>query len=285
MTNALAILTNGKAELSELEQTILAEIESEETAFDYIPTRIKFPSGGMNVFSTNDGDILKPPFTAIAAVSQKARAFWPGKDTQGTPPLCASPDGVSGYFNTTDREQAKVAAMMPQRHPALGMMAGGEGPHTCATCPLSQWGSGDGKGQACKSLIRLILLVEGWSMPAIMTIPPTSVKVWNGYASARQREKGQAYFTAWTKFDLEMAASNSGVRYGVLKLAVAKPLTVSEIGAVMEIRRQYAQLVRAMGVTAEDYDGSTSVPTGHRVVDAETGEILEGESADALPPF
>lgn len=274
--NALMAL-NGSAELTELEQAILAEIDSEETAFDYIPTRIKFPSGGIAAFSTNDGDILKPPFTAIVAVSQKARAWWPMKDTQGTPPLCASPDGVSGFFNIADQEQQRAAAAMPIRHPAINMMSGAAGPHACTICPLAQWGSGEGRGQACKSLIRLILLVEGWSMPAIMTVPPTSVKLWNAYASARQREKGQAYFTAWTKFELDMATNGAGIKYGVLKLSIAKPLTADEVKSVFEVRRQYAELVRSMGITSEDYDTEGGAVDG-RTVDAETGEILEGEA-------
>ena len=280
MSNNALMALNGSAELTELEQAILAEIDSEETAFDYIPTRIKFPSGGMAAFSTNDGDILKPPFTAIVAVSQKARAWWPMKDTQGTPPLCASPDGLNGFFNIADQEQQRVAAAMPVRHPAINMMSGAAGPHTCASCPLAQWGSGEGRGQACKSLVRLILLVEGWSMPAIMTVPPTSVKLWNAYASARQREKGQAYFTAWTKFELDMATNNAGIKYGVLKLSIAKPLTADEIKSVFEVRRQYAELVRAMGITAEDYDTEGGTVDG-RVVDESTGEILDNDG----PPF
>ena len=279
MSNNALMALSGSAELTELEQQILAEIDSEETAFDYIPTRIKFPSGGMAAFSTNDGDILKPPFTAIVAVSQKARAWWPMKDTQGTPPLCASPDGLNGFFNIADQEQQRVAAAMPVRHPAINMMSGAAGPHTCASCPLAQWGSGEGRGQACKSLVRLILLVEGWSMPAIMTVPPTSVKLWNAYASARQREKGQAYFTAWTKFELDMATNGAGIKYGVLKLSIAKPLTADEVKSVFEVRRQYAELVRAMGITSEDYDTEGAVDG--RVVDESTGEILEGEG----PPF
>lgn len=280
MTNALMTLS-GSNELTPLQAAILAEMEEEKTAFDYIPTRIKFPSGGISAFSTNDGDILKPPFSAIVAVSQKARAWWPGKDTQGMPPLCASPDGVAGYFNIADQDQQKVAAAMPVRHPALTMLSGAEGPHACPSCPLGQWGSGDGRGQACKSLIRLILLVEGWSMPAIMTIPPTSVKPWNAYASARQRERGQAYFTAWTRFELDMATNTAGIKYGIVKLSVAKPLTEAEVMAVMDVRRQYAQLVRSMGITSEDYEAA---PNG-RVVDESTGEIIEGVAVDQLPPF
>lgn len=278
MTNALVSL-NGSTELSPLQEAILAEQAEEANAFDYIPTRLKFPSGDMVAFSTNDGDVIKPPFTAIVAVSQKVRAWWPGKDTQGTPPLCTSPDGMAGFFNIDDSDQAKVALANPVRHPALSMLSGAAGPHACPTCPLAQWGSGLGRGQGCKLMRRLLLLVEGWSMPAILTVPPTSTKIWDSYASARAREKGQTYFTAWTRFDLESTKNAQGTKYSLLKVSVAKPLTEAETMAVIDVRRQYAQLVRSMGISAEDYDTAPG-----RTVDPSTGEIIEG-SAEELPPF
>lgn len=285
MTNALTLLSNGKAELTPLQEAILQEMEADAgNAYDYVPTRIKFPSGGMMAFSTNDGDIIKPPFTAIVAVAQKARAFWPDKDTQGLPPLCASPDGSHGMFDTSAKEQVQAALGLPFQHPALSMLdpEAAKGPHACATCAMAQWGSGGGRSMACKSLRRLVLVVEGWSMPAIITLPPTSVKVWDSYASTRARDRGQAYFTCWTKFDLDPATSNAGIKYGILKASVAKPLTEEETRAVIDIRRQYSDLVRSLGIDADDY--ATADTNGGRVVDSETGEILDSDDA-TLPPF
>ena len=268
MTTALAV--NGNHELSDLERAILAETQADENAFDYIPTRIKFPSGNVNAFTTNDGDTLKSPFTAIIAVSQKARAFWPNKETQGMPPLCASPDGMSGWFDV-ESEQAQDAAMLPVKHPALHKLAEGQGPWECAKCPLAQWGSGEGRGQACKVLRRLIVLVDGWSMPAIMTVPPTSVKTLDSYCSARARTRGQAYFTAWTEFGLsEVKSPNTGIKYKVLTLKAGRALEEGETAEVITIRHQYANLVRELGISAEDYDT--------------TGETVEGK-AEAEPPF
>lgn len=284
MSNALVVL-NDVRELSPLQQAIVSEMEQEQNAFDYIPTRIKFPSGGTNAFSTNDGDIIKPPFVAIVAVSQKARAFWPNKDAQGAPPLCASPDGVQGIFDDSDqaKEQIKIALSLPVRHPALASLSDAKGPWPCAPCPLAQWGSGAGRGQSCKALRRLIVLVRGWAMPAIMTLPPTSVKVFDMYASACARKTGQAYFTTWTKFELEGATSkDTGIKYSVLKLSPDKTLEEGEIAAVLDVRAQYAALVRNLGIDASDYADSGEAPTANgRHVDAD-GVILEGES---LPPF
>ena len=254
MTTALATLGSNGTALTAAQQAVLAELEQEQNAFDYMPTRIKFPSGGMSVFSIDDVDTLKPPFRAVVAVSQKARAWWPDKDTQGLPPLCQSPDGVAGVFNTEGDFTAALA--FPIAHPGL---TGDGALFQCATCPLAQWGSNGGKGQSCKALRRLIVLVDGWTMPAIMTLPPTSVKAFDQFASARAREKGGAYFTAWTRIELTQQVNDAGIKYSVGKFSVDAPLTDAELFAVIEIRRQYAELVRTLNVSGDDYttEGAT----------------------------
>ena len=255
MTNSLAVISSNGTALSEQEQAVLAELEADNGgAYDYQPTRIKFPSGGMMAFSVDDSDTLKPPVKAIIAVSQKARAFWPAKDTAGQPPLCSSPDGVAGMFDTTS-DQVAAAAALSFRHPALDTLdpeqAGG--PWPCATCAMAQWGSGNGRGQACKSLRRLIVLVEGWTMPAIMTLPPTSIKAFDTYASACARTRGGAYFTNWTRIELAQESNGAGIKFSVAKFNVEKPLSQAELAAVIDIRHQYAELVRSLNIVADDY--------------------------------
>lgn len=254
MSNALAIL-NGGTTLTPMQQAVLAEMEIDNGgAYDYIPTRIKFPSGGMMAFSVDDTDTIKPPVKAIIAVSQKARAFWPAKDTAGQPPLCSSPDGLMGHFDATS-EQVKDAAGLAYRHPALDTLDPEQaaGPWPCAGCPMAEWGSGKGRGQACKSLRRLIVLVEGWTMPAIMTLPPTSIKPFDMYASACARTKGSAYFTNVTRIELSQETNGDGIKFSVAKFAVERPLNEGELQAVFEIRRQYSELVRSLNIVADDY--------------------------------
>ena len=257
MTTVLANL-GSNATLTPMEEAVLAELEQEENAYDYMPTRIKFPSGGMSMFSIDDTDTIKPGFKAIVAVSQKARAFWPYKETMGKPPLCSSPDGVAGTF-FVGSDQIQIAQMAYSSHPAIEAINRGDdniaGPWLCSRCPLSQWESaGNGaRGQACKSLRRLIVLVEGWTMPAIMTLPPTSIRVFDSYASARARAKGQAYFTVWTRIDLVQQVNAAGIKYSVAKFEMDRPLTAMEQDAVIDIRHQYADLVRKLGIESDDY--------------------------------
>lgn len=272
MSNALAVISSNGTALSELEQAVLAELEADNGgAYDYQPTRIKFPSGGMMAFSVDDSDTLKPPVKAIIAVSQKARAFWPAKDTAGQPPLCSSPDGVTGMFDTQS-DQVAAAAGLAFRHPALDTLdpeqAGG--PWQCATCAMAQWGSGNGRGQACKSLRRLIVLVEGWTMPAIMTLPPTSIKAFDTYASACARTRGGAYFTNWTTISLKQETNPAGIKFSMAQFAVAAPLSQAELAAVIDIRHQYAELVRSLNIVADDYatDGTDAAARNYQQEEA-----------------
>ncbi len=251
MTTALTMLGRNKTELTPAEQAVLAELDQDHNAYDYVPTRIKFPSGGMMAFSIDDTDTLKPPVRAIVAVSQKSRAWWPDKDTQGKPPMCQSPDGVGGIFNSD--ADFTAALNFPIQHPGLEPNSGSLFP--CDKCPLAQWGSGMGKGQACKALRRLIVLVDGWTMPAIMTLPPTSVKAFDQYASARARERGAAYFTAWTRIELTQNTNEAGIKYSVAKFTVDGPLSAAELTTVIGIRHQYADLVRNLGIEGDDYTG------------------------------
>lgn len=247
------------------EQTALAKAESraeliraetqdgEEHAFDFQATRIKLPSGGLKVFTTSDGSTMDP-FTGIVAVSQKARAYWPEDDAQGLPPLCASADGVNGWLNdAAPDEQIRADQVRTSRHPGVERWPEWMGPHSCNRCPLNAWGSGDGRGKACKELRRLLVLVDGWAMPAVMTLPPTSTKAFDMFASARA-SKGESYFSCRTRFELDQKRSGGGVTYSAIKLSVAEELPEDELGNVLALRAQFAELVRNAELTQDEYD-------------------------------
>lgn len=260
--NALMVLGGG-AELSPLELEIQNEIAADNNgAFLYKPTRLKFPSGGMSAFSIDDNDVLKPPVRAIITVGQIARAFWPTNDAAGVPPLCSSADGLYGRFDP-DNALVKDAQALEHKHPALAFYPEPTkmvGPWSCMGCPMAQWGSagGERRGQACKDLRRLLLYVEGWTMPALMTLPPTSAGAFDSYSSAMQRTKGKSYFTQWTVIDLSSESSTTGIKYSVAKFSAGGPLTAEQQYAVFQLRKDYAQLVREKAVDVEDYDVSST---------------------------
>lgn len=268
MSNALQVLNPGQ-KLTDLELMIMEEMSGEENSFDLIPTKVKIGSGGINQFVTSADETLKE-FTGVVAVSQKARAYWPASDTKEMPPLCTSADGVRGNF-TPDPTDEQMFAGTKQKvvHPGVKAIDNGQSPaatYPCATCPLAQWNSSEkGKGQACKSMRRLVVLIDGWTAPALLTLPPTSVKVWDVYASALQNKKS-AYFAVKTTFALEKMKSASGDPYSILKATPAGPLDKAQLAAVLDIRKEYSEFVRSMAIDSEEYD---TTPAGD-------GEAVDG---------
>lgn len=256
MSNSLIVSGKAGVVLSEIELAVLAEMDAEgQAGYEFIPERIKLGSGGMLAFQSSDGTILQPPIEAVVVVAQRARAYWPVKGSGNTPPLCSSRDGVEGYFDPHS-DLAKEAAKQATKHPAVLALddATAEGPWGCAHCPLSDWGSAAvGNGQACKTLRRLVILVKGWAAPVMLTLPPTSVKIWDAYVSGR-RSRGKAYFDVWSQIGLVSDKARTGEPYAKLQIKAMEPLSNEQLGEVINMRRQYENLVREMGIASEEYE-------------------------------
>ena len=263
MSNTSLIL-RPDGQLTETQVAMLAEQDAEgEAGYNFSPLTIKFPTGGAIAnFVLSDGDSLKAPFNAIVAVAQRKRGYYPGKDpVGGQPPLCAAPDGVTGWFDV-DSEQVQAALAAPVRHPALLTLdrERAAGPWACAACPLSKWGtdSAGGSGQACKERRFLLVIVKGWAMPAILSVPPASIKHWDAFASG-QRQRGQSYFGRWVEMGLTRGTSTRGTGYAELKITSGAPLTDPEAAEVMQIRAMYAELVRGMEIEGDEYVDSAAI--------------------------
>lgn len=270
MTTAITKLQTG-IQLSDLELMIMAEAEQEQNAFDMIPTRIKIAPGGINNFVTDGKDVFSE-IIGIVAVSQKARGYWSGKGREVLSPLCSSPDGVHGiYALAPTKKQLQDAVSHRTVHPAIRLYdEQREFPDffDCASCPLNQWGSADeGNGKACKEMRRLVLLVNGWVAPALLTLPPTSIRTWDTFCSGL-KNKRSAYFAVRVKLSLSEADSRTGDPYSVLSVSLDGALTQDEVQAVMDLRRQYAEYVRDLPVEASDYATADA-----QTIDPETGEI------------
>ena len=112
---------------------------------------------------------------------------------------------------------------------------------------------------------RLLLLIDGWALPALMSLPPTSIRAWDAYCSG-QASKRSAYFAVRTKFELDTAESNGGETYNVVRVSMAGPVDADQLPAVAEIRQQYRELVGGLPVAADEYE---TVPTS-----TEDGEVI-----------
>lgn len=271
MSTSLILRPTG--ELTETQAAMLAEMDAEGSAgFDFKPLTLKFPTGGQTTsFVLSDGDLLKAPVDVIVAVAQRKRGYYPSKDpVGGQPPLCAAPDGVTGWFDV-DSEQVQTALAAPVRHPALSVLdrERAAGPWACAGCPLSKWGTdtNGGNGQACKEKRFLLVIVKGWAMPAILRVPSASVKVWDAFASG-QRQRGQSYFGRWVEMGLTKSTSAKGTGYAELTIKSGTPLTDPESAEVMQIRALYAELIRSMEIEGDDFVDAAPATQGDPVPEA-----------------
>jgi len=277
MSNALVVLQGQSTQLTEIEQMILEEMATDPNAFDFKPERVKIAPGGIGQWLV--GEEPTKSFTAIVAISQKVRGYWPGTEL-GKPPLCSSPDGVRGVFaRNPDPDHIQKATKAADPHPAIRLYdAGKPVPDTfgCASCPLNQFGSAHQKddqteGKACSESRRLLVLIDGMAYPAVVSLPVMSIKNWDGYCSGLATRKS-SYFAVRTKFELDSDMSNGGQKYNKASVSAVGALSKEEITAVLEVRRQFRELVSEMPIVSDEYE-TTDVPAP---VD---------DYADETPPF
>lgn len=178
---------SGFSQLATFQMEDMAEeLNGLEGGFD----RIKIPSGGMTVFEmpgeTEDSPETVKEFSAVILYHHPILQYYREKYTGGSnPPDCGSYDGVTG----------------------VGTPGG-----SCAKCPLSQFGSGENNGKACKSRRRVFLLREGELFPMILSLPTGSLREFSRYIK-RLLSKGRKSNTVVTRFSLKKATNSSGIAY------------------------------------------------------------------------
>ena len=240
----LMVLRPQTTELSTRAQMMAELEEGEKNAHKVVIARVKMPSGGAMMFQFEDDG--KRDFMACILAAQISRAFWPKMEEQGMPPVCSSPDGLVGYLNApVDPELRTAAETMYVRHPWLDSPGDLQWP--CATCPMSMFVGG--QRPACKELRRMVISIVGSSLPVIFTLPPSSIGIFDKYASMLKGQ-GERYFSVWTKFSLEPATSKSGIKFAKVVLEKAGPLAEDDLGYVLELRKRYIGQVQDTVVEA-----------------------------------
>lgn len=141
-------------------------------------TRIRIPSGGGTTWEIPGarGATSTRELQGVVLFAKASRAYWPGAyEGNNDPPVCASRDGRTASarpVETTDPETKEVTEAMP-RIPAE---TDPSGRYICDTCHFAEFGSGDGRRQACKQMRQIFLLLPDRLLPAVLTLPPTSLK-------------------------------------------------------------------------------------------------------------
>ena len=142
------------------------------------------------------GDETVPEIMGAIMFRQITRAYWPGEFEGSQRPACSSFDAITGI---------------------------GEPGGLCAPCEFSQWGSATNaagkqtKGQACRMITRVLVLVPGQALPVVVVGSPTSYGGIRRYMldMALDGKMPQDYMT---RFTVDTVQNTTGVKYGIIRL-------------------------------------------------------------------
>ena len=173
----------------------------------------------------------------IIIAGRKARGFWGEKGVAteaNQAPLCSSVDGITGVCQDTD---AFVA--VAEEHNVVNQIAP-FGPAPCDKCPFSQW-----KGATpplCKEMRRLLIMVEGHSFPAILSVPPTSIRNWDDYRQARSDTK-ESFTTVLTSITAAKDVNKKGDVFSRILFHRVDALPLNDLRIALAMRKQYENLI------------------------------------------
>lgn len=219
------VLSEGAAEVLAV---ISANLQGERISpFDL--EQIKVPGGGSLSWQLSTGEEERV-ISGIIVYHKLPRGRWEGsiEDTGGgQPPVCVSEDSLTGIGNP-----------------------GGD----CLVCPYAQFGTADkGAGQACKQRRLLFLLREGNLLPAVVSIPPTSLKASKQYMVALV-SRGIPLHGVLTRITLEKASNAAGIAHARAKFAMGERLSAEQTAQIAA----YAETMRATfaAVRIQDTDAA-----------------------------
>lgn len=193
------------------------------TLFD----RITIPAGGSTTFDvpTAESTTSEKSIQGVVMHAQRRRAFWESNEPrEGNPPDCFSDDGEFGN---------------------------GEPGGSCKTCPHNQWGSaiGGGRGKSCKEMLQLYILRDGEALPVTISLPPSSLGVYQKYVARLARERSTIRSTV-TEFGLEKVSSDSGIAYSRIVCKAVDSIDAENTKTIRSISARLAPAI--MGELTHD---------------------------------
>jgi len=195
------------------------------------------------------------------------RGFWIKKSKT---PICSSLDCRTGRI-TLNEELFNAAKAIPGLLPAnlaaydfamLAALPVDEAQklltRSCKGCPLDAWGSAVGDdggsrgGKACKEMRRVYLFQQNAVLPVKITLPPTSINVWDDYISGRLTNR---ITDLSAMVILRLAPKSSGsFTWAVATPKLGARLKPADIVQMAQMRAKFVDAWSREEVTADDYD-------------------------------
>lgn len=229
--------------------------------------QIKIPSGGgvaFEVYDAEGADTAKD-FLGIIVHQGTHKAYWAESFDDGggdSPPDCYSVDGKQGIANTDAGPGIK-----------------------CADCEYNQYESAaKGRGKACKDTKQLLVLRQGSFLPARFSVPPSSLKAFRKY-NVSLLSANLPYFAAITRFSLESAKNEDGIKFARVVFSLAGRLDKEQRAVIKEVQKTMKDAVESLNDATRRGEGlgesAKQAPATHEtaeeVVNSAAREAASGE--------
>ncbi len=233
--NALVKAGFDISELSPEEQQQLmelyqSELQVSQEGVDLQPIRFKINKDSctfMDPFGNGHSELR-----GVIVFKHKVRGYW-DRNSDDTIPECSSWDGRTGIVTDTNEQRA------------------------CANCPMNAWGSGmdeagnPTRGKACKEMRRLFVALEDYHLPVMISLPPTSIKNFDSYISARLT-KGIPDIAAETVISL-VTEKGGKYSYAVAQFKMGDKVEPRKMLELNKLRTGIEAAASRIGIEDEDY--------------------------------
>ena len=235
----------------EKKSTALAQLTSEdllpaEVVFDELienlsdMDEIEFPRirfrQGKFFFSDDPEDKGVEEFEGVVFFYGKQNTYWAGAYDPGNvlPPECFSVDGKEGSKpRNSDGE------------------FGG-----CRSCKFNQFGSGMGKGKACRNQVKLYIQRLGTTVPMTLFLAPTSIgNFMQNYLMNKVTQKGLSYSKVVTKISSFQKGTETYYR---VNFDVAGVFKGEEADKVKQLRDFWMNAIKSDRTRLESHESSSS---------------------------
>jgi hypothetical protein len=273
ITSPLILPTTDDQAMAELDKVL-----EDAVADSYIPQLIKAEIVHVTASFNIEGMPSMTSLTGIIISAKRNRVFFPKyadkifsdkliKLSEGRP-FCSSTDCVKGDIAEIDIEnsggEVRSSAEMIKAKLAQGGLI-------CKLCPFSQFGSVkdfglSGRGQACNELRRLLFWRPDVNIPMVISLPPTSIRAWDGYMSSLNIANKQAnkvitelslvpVETGSNKYATARLSYKADIDQGILQLML-KPTVIG--GVQKSFIKAMIDLFLQKPIDVEDYMGTTN---------------------------
>lgn len=203
--------------------------------------RLKVPSGESNAWTVPSFEGDDEPEKVIEGIIvswREVRSFWSTKfgDGETAPPDCAAQDGKRG----------------------VGIPGG-----FCELCPNAQFGSAiDNKGnpapgQACKAGRLLFFMMPGNILPAVVSVPPTSIKAIRQYFVGLI-SRGIPFHGCITQLGLQKTKNGGGTAYNLIVPKKVANLSEEDAAKVKAYASTIQDALNKVNLERTDVDGADS---------------------------